>query len=222
MNRTNRIKQLTPTISVDAFRCHAFKRGIAVGAKVFDHDAFLKIIEEGLEEYPRGGFMQLPDVALEYVAGSLGPRSDDPEDYLLVEYRGEVGCYLRRHYAYELDGNPWMDNCAVRVETVDSLPRSIPVPDGTKYVITAVHTGPLVCTYQVLAYKMARGQESAFKLTTGLGCSVREATKKIHDELMVTREEIPHLLDDINKAHAWVSLAQSCVEFWRDKSVVAG
>jgi len=68
------------------------------------------------------GFIPL-DSAMGYVSAGIGPRSDDPADYVLREWRGEVKAFLRRDEAAPVS------SLAVIVYTVDAYLADPDVPD---------------------------------------------------------------------------------------------
>lgn len=81
----------------------------AVGSKIVSPMAFMaeldvKINETDFSEcrQPGQAYIELPGCK-DFVSAGVGKRSLDPNDYLVREYRGKVGLYLKRHMAAEVD-----------------------------------------------------------------------------------------------------------------------
>jgi hypothetical protein len=84
--------------------CHAFNPS-AVGSKIkFGfHDLFMQELEKAInkhkfmnDKYQGQSIVELPAVVNEWVSPGSWVRSKEPNDYVIWEYRGEVGMYLKR------------------------------------------------------------------------------------------------------------------------------
>lgn len=78
-----------------------------LGTRVEDIDAFLAILAAAVNKHdfsadlpvPGQGFVELPEAAVELVSAGVGPRTADPNDYVIRTHRGRVDAYLKRERA---------------------------------------------------------------------------------------------------------------------------
>ncbi len=77
-----------------------------VGTKVLIPDLLTGMVLEGIgktnfvdQKVPGQAFIMLPDAARAAVSAGVGPRSEDPDHYVIRKWRDHVGCYLKRQYA---------------------------------------------------------------------------------------------------------------------------
>jgi hypothetical protein len=82
-----------------------------IGSKVTDKALFSSVLESAIEAHdfstgdvPGQAFIMLPDAAKAAVSAGVGPRSENPDDYVCREHRGRVGAFLRRERAASVDG----------------------------------------------------------------------------------------------------------------------
>ena len=85
--------------------CHAFDNE-AVGSKVYSglHAHFMKALEKVIEKHdfttgnvPGQAVVNLPGKVNEWVSPGTWFRTNNPKDYVVREYRGAVGMFMRRH-----------------------------------------------------------------------------------------------------------------------------
>jgi len=82
-----------------------------IGSRVIDPASFQAALVAALESYDSAGdkvpgqhLAVLPETSFGTVSAGVGPRSGNPEDYVLRAHRGEVGAYLRRSCAAMVEG----------------------------------------------------------------------------------------------------------------------
>lgn len=97
--------------------CSAFGTR-SIGTRASDPIRLLEVIEKAVaahdftkDRVPGQAFIELPE-AVPFISAGVGPRSKDPDDYVLREHRGIVSAYLKRRLAAEVTG------CAVVVYTL--------------------------------------------------------------------------------------------------------
>lgn len=93
----------------------------AIGTKVTDPSFFRNFLVEAIastdfasQRVPGQAFIMLPREAHATVSAGCGKRTLDPDDYIARVHRGEVGLYLKREHAAEVEG------LAVVVYTADA------------------------------------------------------------------------------------------------------
>lgn len=81
-------------------------RDTATGSRVTDPDGFNAVIVDAVASHDpakdrQSGqhFVVLPESAFSLVSAGVGPRSENPEDYVLRAHRGRVNAYLAREHA---------------------------------------------------------------------------------------------------------------------------
>jgi hypothetical protein len=169
--------------------CKAFDAA-PVGSRVIDAARFEQALLSAIEVYdfaadrvPGQGFVLLPD-ALDFVSAGEGRRTNDPNDYVAVEHRGNVGLYLLRDMAaactfcaavvytveaYLADPDVQRDaNEAARVAALDVSHVLVAV------IASAAPRAPL--TYERFAANLAGGNKEAQLWTAD---EIREQAKKI-------------------------------------------
>ncbi len=129
--------------------CSAFAEQ-AIGSRVTAPNSFLYAVTGKAEEtkFSEAGsaIIQLQDLVCEYVSSGVGKRSDNPNDYVLREHRGEVGAYLKRHLAarctsvtvvvYTIDG--YLADPDVKNDSDEMVRMCWHKAASTKYVLVAV------------------------------------------------------------------------------------
>ena len=89
--------------------CHAFDN-TAVGSKVHPggHSYFMDELEKVILDYdfsvgnvPGQAVVNLPEKVNSWVSPGTWFRSNDPKDYVVREYRGAVGMFMKRHSGME-------------------------------------------------------------------------------------------------------------------------
>lgn len=82
----------------------------AIGTRVTDALEFMKTLADAIKVHdfskdtvPGQGFLVIPD-AVPFVSAGVGPRSEDPDDYVCRMHRGRVDAYLKRDKAAKVEG----------------------------------------------------------------------------------------------------------------------
>lgn len=80
--------------------CNAFRES-CVGPRVVRRDRVLALIAQAAEQaHPtRPSVLTIPEIEPDDVLCGHGVRTKDPRDYVLAEYRGRVGAFLKRRHA---------------------------------------------------------------------------------------------------------------------------
>lgn len=87
-------------------------RPISIGTKVsMPPSDFMSVVQDLLEKHDTSNdraegqhFLMLPKETLKYILCGLGPRSENPDDFIMREHRGVVKAYLKRSFAPEPTG----------------------------------------------------------------------------------------------------------------------
>jgi hypothetical protein len=153
----------------------------AIGAKVTRLAAFYDVAEKAVAEHnfendrvPGQGFILVPE-AVPFVSAGVGPKSSDPEHYVLREHRGVVSAYLKREYAAKTTG------CALVVYTRHAYSQD---PDVTP--TEAARIDALNATHVLVAVLAFVGPEpplSPYRLVWDLAGGNREAQEWSVDEI---------------------------------------
>lgn len=170
-----------------------------IGSKITNLPRFFEAAEKAINAYdfagarvPGQGFIQLPD-AVPFVSAGVGPRSKNPEDYVLRVHRGIVREYLKREFAAQVTG------CALVVYTKEAYLRDPDVTaEETARIERAEGTHVLVA---VLAFAGPESPLPPYRLVWNLGGGNREAALWTADEIRSKAKAA------IEYDNAWVTVA---------------
>jgi hypothetical protein len=171
----------------------------SIGSKVTDvrfFDVFDKAVAEhdfSTDRVPGQAFIKLDDAVVPYVSAGVGPRSKNPDDYVLREHRGIVGPYLKREFAAKVTG------CAVVVYTYRAYFQD---PDVTPAEAARINSAE--ATHVLVALLAFAGPDSPlppYRLVWNLGGGNREASLWTADEIRAKAKAA------IDYDNAWVSVA---------------
>jgi hypothetical protein len=174
-------------------------RSETIGSKIIDDEGFCTAMCKAIEEYdfsscrvPGQGFIHLPKEANVSVSAGVGPRSKNPQDYVLREHRGIVSAYLKREFAAPVTG------VSLVVYTVEAYLKDPDVtPEEAKRIRDATHI-----IVAVLAYA---GPESSplppYRLVWNLAGGNLEALTYTADEIRAKAKEA------IDYDNLWVLVA---------------
>ena len=83
----------------------------AIGTKVTNPNTFRAHLADAIgstdfaaQRVPGQAFLNLPEAAYSTVSAGVGKRTLNPEDFVLREYRGKVGTFLKREHAAPVEG----------------------------------------------------------------------------------------------------------------------
>lgn len=98
------MKQIPSFIPADI--CISKFSAAAIGTRVVSPEAFYQFLIEAVEKHdesqdrtPGQHYVVLPAEALETVSSGVGPRTQDPDDFVKRCYRGVVSLFLKREKA---------------------------------------------------------------------------------------------------------------------------
>ncbi len=84
-----------------------FNAEAVVGTKVVDQEAFDALLEATVAPVDftaqRTRCIPLPSEAIDMVSGGVGLRTEDPEDFVIRNHRGQLHLYLKREKASKAD-----------------------------------------------------------------------------------------------------------------------
>jgi len=183
--------------------CTALNPTSVIGSKVTDVSAFLKVLQTAIEKHafaadriPGQGFIQIPE-AVPFVSAGTGKPTLDPANYVLREYRGRVGSFLKREFAAPTEG------CAAVVYTKAAY---LVDPDVTPEEATRIHSlswsNPLSfpsppteipvshVLVAVLAFAGPQSQLSPHRFTANLAGGNHEAQVWTADEIRAKARDI--------------------------------
>jgi len=170
-----------------------------IGSKVIDQPEFAVVMARAVAAYdfsqariPGQGFIMIPE-AVPFVSAGVGPRSKNPNDYVLREHRGIVSAYLKREFAAQVSG------CAIVIYTKDAYLRD---PDVTSAEAERINTnGATHVLVAVLAFAGPDSPLPPYRLVWNLAGGNREAATWTADEI---RSKAKAAIDYDN---AWVTVA---------------
>ncbi len=157
----------------------------AVGSRVVDKMRFLDILakaicrHDGSQDRVSGQHtIVLPPEVLPFVSSGVGRRTDNPDDYVLRVYRGQVGPYLKRDFALPVE------NCVVTVYTREAYLIDPEVAgDGIEKRYIAEHPE---ATHILVSVRASAGPETPLtphRLVSNLGGGNNEALEWSADEI---------------------------------------
>lgn len=159
-----------------------------IGTKVLDLTAFLAVASAYIEAYdfasqrvPGQGFIMCPD-AVPFVSAGVGPKSSNPNDYILREHRGVVSAYLRREHAAPVEG------CALVVYTTDAYLADPDVTPEEAARIRGLEASHVIVA--VLAFAGPKSPLSPYRFVWNLAGGNREAATWSADEIRAKAKEI--------------------------------
>lgn len=172
-----------------------------IGSKVTNVEKFYEIMEREVAAYdfekarvPGQGFIVIPDL-VPYVSAGVGPRSKDPDDYVLREHRGIVNAYLKREFAAKASG------CALVVYTKDAYLRDPDVAHVEREFNRIADRAPTHVLVAVLAFAGPESPLPPYRLVWNLAGGNREAETYTADEI---RSKAKAAIDYDN---AWVTVS---------------
>jgi hypothetical protein len=189
--------------------CSALNSTDVIGTKVTNLKEFMRVLQDAVRAHdfstdriPGQGFIQIPD-AVPFVSSGVGRRSVNPEDYVLREYRGRVGAFLRREFAAPVNG------CAAVVYTMQAyLDDPDMTPDEVRRITTesllraeSVTSKDLYALVTVLAFSGQSSQLSPHRFTANLAGGNHEAQMWTADEIRAKAKEI------MGYENEWVTVA---------------
>jgi len=171
-----------------------------IGSKVFSKKRFMTDLREeivkvdfGICRVPGQAYILLPGHFCHYVSAGVGRRTTSPDDYITRFYRGQVGLYLKRQFASEVD------KVAVVVYTTEAYLND---PDITQteaeWVKDRGYTHMLVA---ILASSGPPSPLTPYRFIHNLAGGNREAEKWTADEIRERAKEI------INYSNEWCVVA---------------
>lgn len=167
---------------------------VSIGTKVLDHKNFLMAAKAAIADHdftadpvPGQGFIQCP-AAIPCVSAGVGKRTNDPEDYVLRFYRGQVEMFLWRENAAPVEG------CALVVYTKEAY---LADPDvaGDQAEVERVKDATHVLV-AVLAFAGPKAPLSPHRLVHNLAGGNKEAAAWTADEIRVKALETKTYHDD--------------------------
>lgn len=180
--------------------CTAFQAAGVIGSKVLDGVEFFRILEHAVaahdfsqDRIPGQGFIQLPTTG-SLVSAGVGRRREDPQDYVLREYRGRVAAFLKREFAAETQ------SCAVVVYTKDAYLND---PDITPEETRRIELLDPPVTHLLVTVLASAGpsQLSPHRFTANLAGGNHEAQAWTADEIRAKAKAIMEYDDE------WVTVA---------------
>lgn len=179
--------------------CSAFEDQ-AIGTRVLcNPEGFLAILEAALATYDTSGdrvpgqhFVRLPCIPSQLSAG-VGKRTDNPDDYVLRAYRGQVHAFLKRDHAAPVTG------CNVVLYTLEAYKVD---PDVTpKEYARVASNNPTHVIVAILAHAGPPSKMSAHRFVANLAGGNNEA-------LTYTADDIRAMAKDIVAYHdEWTTVA---------------
>lgn len=155
----------------------------AIGSKVTNLKAFCDLMDERVAAFdfaacrvPGQGFLMCPEL-VPFVSAGVGPRSKNPEDYVLREHRGIVGAYLKREFAAKVTG------CALVVYTRDAYLADPDVAHAEKEAGRIATLNPTHVLVAVLAFAGPESPLPPYRLVWNLAGGNREAATYTADEI---------------------------------------
>ena len=155
----------------------------AIGSKVVKLKEFHDVMYAAVAAYDfdkarvRGqGFILVPE-AVPFVSAGVGPRSKNPEDYVLREHRGIVGPYLKREFAAPATG------CALVVYTREAYLADPDVDHASKEAARIAMLAPTHVLVAVLAFAGPESPLPPYRLVWNLAGGNREAALWSADEI---------------------------------------
>lgn len=174
----------------------------AIGSRVIERAPFLGAAKRAIaahdftkDRVPGQGFIQVPE-AVPFVSAGVGPRSTNPEDYVLREHRGRVSEYLKRGKAGKAE------SCALVVYTREAYLKDPDVDAAETARIDMTVGGE--ATHILVAVLAAAGPPPplpVYRFVWNLGGGNREAQVWTADEIRAKAKEI------IEYDTAWASVA---------------
>jgi hypothetical protein len=169
----------------------------AIGSRIENDAGFTEAALKAIEAYDftgtrvRGqGFIECPD-ATPFVSAGVGPRSKNPEDYVLRVHRGIVGAYLQRKFAAPVTG------CALVVYTREAYMKD---PDVTPEEVVRLGDATHVIV-AVLAYAGPNSPLPPYRLVWNLAGGNQEANAWSLSEVRAKAKAA------IDYDNAWVTVA---------------
>jgi hypothetical protein len=156
----------------------------AIGSRVIDRAPFLNATKRAIaahdfskDRVPGQALLDVPE-AVPHVSAGVGPRSTEPEDYVLREHRGQVTAYLKRTCAAKVE------SCKLVVYTREAYLRDpdIDAAEASRIDITVGGTA----THVLVAVLAAAGPESPhspYRFVWNLAGGNREAATWTTDEI---------------------------------------
>jgi hypothetical protein len=182
--------------------CHAF-RSSCVGTKVLDPVLFCTLLEQEVYEHnphsddePGQHFIPLSADCLPLVSCGVGSRTDEPQDYVVRQWRGRCELFLRRERAVQATG------VAAIVYTIDAYANDPEVDSdelarfvatGATHVIVAIlafggpEGKPPVSPWRLVC-NMAGGNNAALKAEASTLRSWAAKTRDYHTEWCVVAD----------------------------------
>jgi hypothetical protein len=156
----------------------------SIGSKVTKVAPFYAVMDQAVvhhdfskDRVPGQGFLVCPEL-VPFVSAGVGPRSKNPEDYVLREHRGIVGAYLKREFAAPVTG------VALVVYTKEAY---LFDPDVTSTAEAEKVRADLSITHLLVAVLAFAGPEASplppYRLVWNLGGGNREAETYTADEI---------------------------------------
>jgi hypothetical protein len=171
----------------------------AIGSRVTNIAKFYEVMEAAVaahdftkDRVPGQGFIVVPE-AVAYVSAGVGPRSKNPQDYVLREHRGVVGAYLKREFAAQVTG------CALVIYTKEAYLKDPDVTAEEAEVIQLTEATHVLVA--VLAFAGPDSPLPPYRLVWNLAGGNREAATWTADEI---RSKAKAAIDYDN---AWVTVA---------------
>jgi hypothetical protein len=168
-----------------------------IGSKVTDRDGFFDALTKAIEAHdfstdriPGQAFIVCPD-AIPFVSAGDGKRTDNPEDYIPALHRGQVGLYLKREKAGEVQF------CAAVVYTKEAYLKD---PDVTHEEAERIGDADYVLV-AVIASSGPESPLSPYRFVHNLAGGNREAQVWTGDEIRDRAKDI------LAHANEWATVA---------------
>mgnify|MGYP006899625030 CR=1 FL=1 len=153
-----------------------------IGTKVVDEVGFMNFLSNGVKKYnpskdrqPGQHFISMPSESFETVSAGVGIRTQNPEDYILRLYRGNVETYLKRGKAATVE------SLASIVYTVEAYLSDPDVKDEEAERIR--NSGATHVLITILASAGPRSPLSPYRLVHNLAGGNKEALLWSTDEI---------------------------------------
>lgn len=170
--------------------CTALRKENVIGSKVLDWPKFYKGLVQGIVDHdpskdrvPGQHFIVLPKSFHETVSAGDGPKSDNPDDYVIRKHREGPKMFLKRNKAGKTKF------LAAVVYTVDAY---LSDPDITKEEADRIKSSPAL-THVVVAVIASSGPESPltpFRFVHNLAGGNKEALEWTADEIRAKAQAI--------------------------------
>jgi hypothetical protein len=137
---------------------------VTIGSKVVRFRRFMTGLERAVQDHDTAldqvkgqHFIELPESMFDTVSAGDGPRSHNPDDYVVRKHRGEVGLFMKREMAGEVKF------LAVIVYTIDAyLADPDVLNDSDEFALVSTYKEIDYVTHMIIAVIASAGPQASW------------------------------------------------------------